>query len=436
MLAGLFKAPSRFAPHVNLPAARARANVVLDNLVEAGFMTEGQVFGARRNPAMAVDRRDERSPNYYLDWAFDEMKKLVDTLPKSVHERVFVARLAIDLNLQNNAERAVEDSLRQYGREYHAKQAAAVLMETDGAVRAMVGGRSYSQSPYNRATEAIRQPGSAFKPFVYLTAFEHGRAPSDTMNDVPINIHGWRPDDYEGKYEGAISLTRAFAKSSNSIAAQLTNQLGPKTVARTAHRLGISSNLDINASLALGTSGVSPLELTTAYVPFANGGQGVIAFGIQRIKTASGKVLWERKNSGPITVMTPANAAAMTSLMVATVETGTGKAARLSDRPSAGKTGTTQDFHDAWFVGYSADLVCGVWIGNDDNTPMKHATGGGLPAHIFKSFMEGAEAGLPSKPLAGTEVPVAGDTTAPPDESSGDDFSKFLDSLFGKGDEH
>ena len=159
MLAGLFKAPSKFAPHVNLPAARARANVVLDNLVEAGFMTEGQVFGARRNPATAVDRRDERSPNYYLDWAFDEMKKLVDTLPKSVHERVFVARLAIDLNLQNNTEQAVENSLRQYGREYHAKQAAAVLMETDGAVRAMVGGRDYGESQFNRATDATAPAG-------------------------------------------------------------------------------------------------------------------------------------------------------------------------------------------------------------------------------------------------------------------------------------
>ena len=174
MLAGLFKAPSKFAPHVNLPAARARANVVLDNLVDAGFMTEGQVFGARRNPATPVDRRDEHSPNYYLDWAFDEMKKLVDALPKSVHERVFVARLAIDLNLQEHTEKAVQSSLRQYGREYHAKQAAAVLMETDGSVRAMVGGRDYGESEFNRATDALRQPGSSFKPYVYATALMHG----------------------------------------------------------------------------------------------------------------------------------------------------------------------------------------------------------------------------------------------------------------------
>ncbi len=174
MLAGLFKAPSKFAPHINLPAARARANVVLDNLVEAGFMTEGQVFGARRNPANAIDRRDERAPNYYLDWAFDEMKKLANTLPKTVHDRVFVARLALDVNLQRNAERAVEDNLRQHGRDYKAKQAAAVLMEHDGAVRAMVGGRDYGESQFNRATDALRQPGSSFKPYVYAAALQSG----------------------------------------------------------------------------------------------------------------------------------------------------------------------------------------------------------------------------------------------------------------------
>src|SRR5437763_567183 len=186
MLAGLFKAPGKFAPHINLPAARARANLVVDNLVEAGFMTEGQVFGARRNPANVVDRRDERSPNYYLDWAFDEMKKLVETLPKSVHERVFVARLAVDLNLQKNTEQAVENSLRQYGREYHAKQAAAVLMETDGSVRAMVGGRDYGESQFNRATDALRQPGSSFTPYGYATALSNGFKPSSVLVGSPV----------------------------------------------------------------------------------------------------------------------------------------------------------------------------------------------------------------------------------------------------------
>ncbi len=205
MLAGLFKAPSKFSPNVNLPAARARANVVLDNLVEAGFMTEGQVFGARRNPATPVDRRDDRAPNYYLDWAFDEMKKLVDTFPKSMTERVFVVRTALDINLQNAADAAIENSLRQYGQEYHARQAAAVLMDVDGAVRAMVGGRDYGASQFNRATDAMRQPGSSFKPYVYATALEHGFKPTldrGRCADLPRQLVSaqlrprlWRLDD-------------------------------------------------------------------------------------------------------------------------------------------------------------------------------------------------------------------------------------------------
>lgn len=436
MLAGSVKAPAKYNPLNDPDASMERAQVVLKAMQDANLIDERTRLAAAATRPHVVRGSGHAGGGYFTDWIVSQIPGYIGE-----HNEPIVVETSFDLDAQNEAERAVAQGLAEQSEKLNAGQAVLIAMTPDGAVRAMVGGRSYAQSPYNRATEAVRQPGSAFKPFVYLTAFEHGRTPSDVMNDVPINIHGWKPDDYEGKYEGEISLTRAFAKSSNSIAAQLTAQLGPKTVARTAHRLGIASNLDINASLALGTSGVTPLELVTAYVPFANGGEGVIAFGIQRIKTASGKVLWERKNSGPIAVIAPANAAAMTALMVATLESGTGKAARLADRPSAGKTGTTQDFHDAWFVGYSADLVCGVWIGNDDNTPMKHATGGGLPAHIFKAFMERAEAGLPSKPLVGTETPVAslpaaGDATAPPEPSSGDDISKFLDSLFGKGDEH
>jgi penicillin-binding protein 1A len=298
-------------------------------------------------------------------------------------------------------------------------------MTPDGAVRAMVGGLSYEQSPYNRATDAQRQPGSAFKPFVYLAALEHGHSPADVMNDGPVDISGWKPSDFEGKYQGEITLTKAFADSANSVAAQLTAQVGPATVARTAKRLGIDTPLMAVSSLALGTSVVTPLELTAAYAPFANGGNGVVPFGIVRIRTKDGNVVWQRKSSGLGSVMSAENLSAMTGLMTEVMATGTGKAARLDDRPSAGKTGTTQDFRDAWFIGFSADLVCGVWVGNDDNAPMKHATGGGLPAHIFKNFMENAESGLPARPLAGQAVAA---TAQQPEPSDG--LQQLLDRLF------
>ncbi len=425
MLAGSVKAPARYNPLNDTDASMDRARVVLGAMQDAGLIDARARSEAETTRPHVVRGSGHAGGGYFTDWVVSQLPGYIGAQNQPV-----IVETSFDLDAQAEAERAVALGLAEQGEKLNAGQAVLVAMTPDGAVRAMVGGRSYAQSPYNRATDAVRQPGSAFKPFVYLTALEHGRKPDDVMNDAPVNIHGWKPDDYDGKYEGEITLKRAFAKSSNSIAAQLTFALGPKTVARTAHRLGIASNLDINASLALGTSGVTPLELVTAYVPFANGGQGVIAFGIQRIRTRDGKVLWQRKSAGPIAVMSPANAGAMTSLMVETVSTGTGKSARLDDRPSAGKTGTTQDFRDAWFVGYSAELVCGVWIGNDDNSPMIHATGGGLPARIFKNFMQAAETGLPARPLAGGEALVSTDAAAPQDTS---DFDRFLDSLFGKG---
>jgi penicillin-binding protein 1A len=423
MLAGSVKAPTKYNPLTDTEASETRAQVVLRAMEDAGLIDDRTRADAQATRPHVIRGSGHAGGGYFTDWVVSQISGYIGD-----NNDPIVVETSFDLDAQAQAEHAVESGLAEQGEKLNAGQAALIAMTPDGAVRAMVGGRSYQQSPYNRATDAMRQPGSAFKPFVYLTAFEHGHTPTDLMNDAPVNIHGWKPDDYEGKYEGEITLTRAFAKSSNSIAAQLTAQVGPATVAHTAHRLGISAHLDINASLALGTSAVTPLELTGAYVPFANGGQGVVPFGIQRIRTASGKVLWQRKGSGLGAVMTPDHAAEMTGLMIETVATGTGKAARLDERPSAGKTGTTQDFHDAWFVGYSADLVCGVWIGNDDNTPMRHATGGGLPAHIFKSFMEAAETGVPVKPLA----TVTQTTAEAKPETDPSDFAKFLDSLLGK----
>ena len=282
MLAGLFKAPTKFAPHINLPAARARANVVLDNLVDAGFMTEGQVFGARRNPASVVDRRDENSPNYFLDWAFDEMRKLVDTFPKSYNERVFVVRTTIDMNLQRAAEETIENELRQFGRDYHATQAATVVADLDGGVRAMVGGRDYGASQFNRAVDAYRQPGSSFKPYVYTTALLNGFKPTSVVVDGPVCIGNWCPHNFSGGYSGPVTLTQAITRSINVIPVKLSIALGGKDgpkagrakIVEVARRFGIKAPLPDTPSLPIGADEVTVLEHAVALRDVPQQGQG------------------------------------------------------------------------------------------------------------------------------------------------------------------
>ncbi len=315
MLAGLFKAPSKFAPHINLPAARARANVVLDNLVESGFMTEGQVFGARRNPAMVVDRRDERAPNYYLDWAFDEMKKLAQTLPRTVSDRVFVARLAIDVNLQRQADQAVENLLRQHGREYKARQAAAVLMEHDGAVRAMVGGRDYGESQFNRATDALRQPGSSFKPYVYAAALQSGGfKPTSVVVDSPVCIGNWCPKNYSGGYSGSMTLLMALTRSINVIPVKLSIALGngnPKAgrakIRDLARKAGLRTPLIDTPSMPIGANEVTVLDHTGGFGIFVNGGKSITPHAILEVRTGTGDLVWrfDRDGRKPVQVIDP-----------------------------------------------------------------------------------------------------------------------------------
>lgn len=422
ILAGSVKAPARYNPLADPDAAHDRAHVVIDAMQDAGFISEATREDAETTRVRVVRGTATPGSGYFADWVMSQIPGYVG----EVHEAL-VVRTTFDLDLEGDAERAVTAGLKEEGVQFNASQAALVAMTTDGAVRAMVGGVSYTQSPYNRATDALRQPGSAFKPFVYLTAFERGRKPTDVMNDGPVSIRGWHPEDYEGKYRGAVSLREAFAISSNSVAVQLTQEVGPRAVAHTAKRLGIETPLQAVSSLALGTSVVTPLELTGAYAPFANGGKAVAPYGIVSIATKSGKILWERKSADPAQVVSPENVANMTGLMSDVVAYGTGKAARLDDRPDAGKTGTTQDYRDAWFVGFTADLVCGVWVGNDDNTPMILGTGGKLPARIFKSFMSDAEQGLPVRPLAGGPALAE----QPQQEQKPDGFQQLLDKLFG-----
>jgi len=410
MLAGLFKAPTKYAPHINLPAARARANVVLDNLVDAGFMTEGQVFGARRNPAFAVDRRDENSPNYYLDWAFDEMRKLVDTFPKSYSERVFVVRTAIDMNVQRAAETAVENQLRQFGRDYHATQAATVVADLEGGVRAMVGGRDYGASQFNRAADAYRQPGSSFKPYVYATALLNGFKPTTTVVDGPVCIGNWCPHNYGNGYSGAQPLWSALKNSINTVAVKLSIAIGhgnPKAgrakIVETAHKMGIRTALPDTPSLPIGADAVTVVEHVVAYATFPNLGKAVAPHAILEVRTGAGETIWrfDRDGKKPEQVLPPQVATDMIFMMNKVVEEGTAKRAMLAGIKAAGKTGTTNAFRDAWFVGYTGNFVGGLWFGNDDYSPLNRMTGGSLPAMTWHDIMEYAHQGIELKNLPG-----------------------------------
>jgi penicillin-binding protein 1A len=410
MLAGLFKAPTKFAPHINLPAARGRANVVLDNLVEAGFMTEGQVFGARRNPARAIDRRDEGTPGYYLDWAFDEMKKLVDTFPRSITDRAFVVRTALDPGLQRAAEDAVENQIRQYGRDYHAKQAAAVLSDLDGAVRAMVGGVDYNASQFNRATDALRQPGSSFKPYVYATALANGFKPTSVVVDGPVCIGNWCPQNYGRSYSGSITLTQAIIRSINVIPVKLSIALGKGNakigramIVATARRFGIRSPLPDTPSLPIGADEVNVLEHTVAYATFPNKGMAVTPHAILEVRSGTGDTIWrfDRDGKKPTFAISPQVASDMALMMSKVVEEGTAKRAQLDGIKAAGKTGTTNSYRDAWFVGYTGNFVCGVWFGNDDYSPLNRMTGGSLPAQTWHEIMAYAHQGVELKNITG-----------------------------------
>ncbi len=416
MLAGLFKAPTKYAPHINLPAARARANQVLDNLVDAGFMTEGQVFGARRNPATAVDRRDENSPNYYLDWAFDEMRKLVETFPKSYTERVFVVRTTIDMNVQHAAEEAIENQLRQFGRDYHATQAATVVADLDGGIRAMVGGRDYGASQFNRATDAMRQPGSSFKPYVYTTALLNGYKPTSTVVDGPVCIGNWCPQNYGHSYSGTVTLTQALTHSINVVPVKLSIALGGKggpkagraKIVEVARKFGIVTPLPDTPSLPIGADEVNVLEHAVAYATFPNKGKAVTPHAILEVRTGAGDSVWRYDRDGPKPrqIIPPSVAADMAMMMSHVVSEGTARRAILDGIPAAGKTGTTNAYRDAWFVGYTGNFVCAVWYGNDDYSPTNRLTGGALPAQTWHDIMTAAHRGVEIKDIAGVAEPA------------------------------
>ncbi|WFP64881.1 transglycosylase domain-containing protein [Mesorhizobium sp. WSM4904] len=414
LLAGLLKAPSRLSPARDPKAAEERAQLVLAAMREEGKISDKEYKVALSAPATRAPSYWTGSENYVADTVMEELPDLIGDVRGDI-----VIDTTVDLTLQKLAEQSIRRLIDESGKKLNVTQGALVSIDDSGAVRAMVGGYDYSTSQFDRASEARRQPGSAFKPFVYMAALEAGRTPDSVRNDAPIKIGKWTPDNYGGKYYGKVTLATALAKSLNSVAAQLTMEVGPDAVVEAAHRMGIQSDLQSNTSIALGTSEVTPLELTAAYVPFANGGYKPDIHFIRRVTTAGGKVLYENNGGSAPRVLKAEIVGMMNSMMTGTVEVGTAKKAAFN-WPSAGKTGTSQNSRDAWFVGYTANLTTGVWFGNDDGSPMKKVTGGALPAQAWHEFMVAAHEGVPVRPLPGTWKSTPSDTVVPDEIPSAD----------------
>ena len=394
-LAGLLKAPSRLSPARDPKAANDRAKLVLAAMKEEGMVNDAEVVMAEAEPMARAESYWTGSENYVADQVVQQLPFLIGETDKDI-----VVETTLDMTLERAAEEAIRTQISENGEKRDVSQGALVSIDKSGAIRAMVGGVDYAQSQFNRATDAKRQPGSTFKPFVYLAALEAGRTPNTIRNDAPVRIGNWTPRNYGGKYMGEVTLTTALSHSLNSVAAQLIMEVGTDKVIEVAHRLGIHSALSDNASIALGTSEVSLLELTGAFVPFANGGYKPQLRLISKVEDTNGKTIYDFGEITANRVVEPDIVGMMNAMLEQTVENGTARKAAI-DRPSAGKTGTSQDFRDAWFIGYTTDYVTGIWFGNDDGHPMKTISGGSLPVRAWKSYMTVAEKSLPVSPLPG-----------------------------------
>lgn len=386
LLAGLLKAPSRYSPVSESERAATRATVVLNEMVDAGVITPEQRAAAVTEPVRVSRTLATQHAQYFIDWLDKQIRELVGEPTEDM-----IVETTLDLTLQTQAERSVRRILDR-DRSKGVQQAALVALDGEGRVRAMIGGASYADSQFNRATDARRQAGSAFKPFVYLTALESGYTPETMVNDAPIRIGNWSPRNYSGEFAGEMTLANAVAQSTNTIAAGMADQIGRDNVARTARRLGITSRIGLEPAMALGAVEVSPLEMAQAYDAFANGGRRVTAYGISRIRSPEGRVIYQRasRQAGPVQAISNPYLYYQNQMLRGVMTSGTGRAAAIAGRDIAGKTGTTSDYKDAWFVGYTGGFVTAVWVGKDDNTAMRGVTGGSSPAAIWRGFMEAA----------------------------------------------
>ncbi len=409
IIAGLVKAPSNYAPTADVEAARDRSEVVLRAMVDSGFITSGEAADVDPAKIRIQQTTQQDSVRYFTDWALPQLDTLIDETSEPID-----VWTTLDPAMQQAAQRAVVSNAPG------GAQGALVALDRDGAVRAMIGGKSYPDSIYNRATQAERQPGSSFKLFVYLAALESGMKPTDMMVDQPVTISGWSPRNDTRNYAGPVSLREAFARSINTISAQIGQQLGFSTIADMAHRFGITTDISTFPSMVLGSSEVRLIEMTQAFASVANNGMAVTPYAITRVVTVNGKELYRHDTPEQRVLVAPWVAAEMTDLLQSAVMTGTGRAAQIG-RPVAGKTGTTTSNKDGWFIGFSSGLTTGVWMGRDDARPVGGLYGGTAPARAFRDFMSVAVANRPVQQFQ-TTVPMPDWNLEPEEDYMGDEY--------------
>ena len=410
VIAGLLKAPSKYSPASSPILARSRARLVLKSMLATGLITPVDEMKVTRRPVAFAPPRPSREPTgyeYAVEYVLEHLPPLIGSTPREI-----IVETTLDAGLQRQAQAVVERVLAAEGRSAGASQAAVLILDTEGRIRALVGGRSFAESQFDRATTARRQPGSAFKPLVYLTALERGWSPDSLVQDAPVTVGGWSPRNDTGLHQGAVTLGYSLAHSINTVAVRLQQDVGTSPVIALARRLGLKSELRDSPTLALGTSEVSLLELTSTYGTLASGGLGISPHAVRRVRTGLGAVLYARAPARQRLLIAPDHVGAMSDMLNAALVSGTGRRALLPRHPAAGKTGTTQEFRDAWFVGYTAHLAGGVWVGNDDARPMHRVMGGGLPARIWREVMLVAHEGLQPRGLPGMK-------TAPETQVSG-----------------
>jgi penicillin-binding protein 1A len=431
IIAGLLRAPSRFSPMHDPAQAFERGKVVMQAMVEEHYITDAQRRTAIASvPSPAHKPGMDSDGHYFADWVYDQLGPMVEDT-----EQDMIVKTTLNLPLERAAERHVNDILSREGGAKDVSEAALVTIAPDGAVKALLGGRDYHVSQFNRATQAMRQPGSAFKPIVYLAAIEGGLSPDETISDEPVTVGDYSPGNYDGKFHGPVSVRYALAESINTVALRVFQRVGVNKVIQTARDLGVTSPLEHDAALALGASEVTPLELATVYASLAAGGKAISPYAIKEIDNRSGQVIYRHTDVNAPQVVEAGAVATLTSMMESVVQMGTGKRAALGSRAVAGKTGTTSDYRDAWFAGFTADYTTVVWMGNDSNDQMKKITGGTMPAELWHDYMAEAEQGLPEIALKtgnGSVIDQVIDSAGAVTDDVSRALGAFIDSVTGE----